>query len=73
VYSALSKGVHHEFFIPLSSAFDLTIIKLLIEKTIRNIATIGLFISVVDYTLNKLDIQTAILNYKEIQEMEVLK
>jgi hypothetical protein len=73
VYSALSKGVHHEFVIPLSSAFDLTIIKLLIEKTIRNIATIGLFISVVDHTLNKLDIQTAILTYKEIQEMEVLK
>lgn len=73
VYSELSKGVHHEFVIPLSSAFDLVTIKLLIKKTIRNIATIGLFISVIYHTLNKLDIQTAILTYKEIQEMEVLK
>jgi hypothetical protein len=72
-YSELSKGIHHEFVIPLSSTFDLATIKLLIEKTIRNIATLGLFISVVDHTLNKLDIQTAILTYKEIQEMAVLK
>ena len=73
VYTGLSKGVHHEFVIPLDSAYDLETVKLLIEKTIRNIATLGLFVSVINHTLNKLDIQTAILTYKEIQETEVLK
>lgn len=72
-YSEFSKGIHHEFVIPLSSTFDLVTIRLLIEKTIRNIATLGLFVSVVDHTLNKLDIHTAILTYKEIQYMGILK
>jgi hypothetical protein len=72
VYSGLSKGVHHEFIIPPDSTYDLETVKQLIEKTIRNIATLGLFISVIYHTLNKLDIQTAILTYKEIQEMEIL-
>jgi hypothetical protein len=71
VYSALSKGIHHEFIIPLSSTFDLETIRLLIEKTIRNVATLGLFISVVDHTFNKLDVSMAISIYKKIQEMGI--
>ena len=71
LYSELSKGIHHELVIPLSSAFDQETTQLLIQKTIRNIATLGLFVSVVSHALNKLDIQEAIAAYKEIQEMGV--
>jgi hypothetical protein len=71
LYSELSKGIHHELVIPLSSAFDQETTKLLIQKTVRNIATLGLFVSVVSHALNKLDIQEAIATYKEIQEMGV--
>jgi hypothetical protein len=71
LYSELSKGIHHELVIPLSSAFDPETTKLLIQKTVRNIATLGLFVSVVSHALNKLDIQEAIATYKEIQEMGV--
>ena len=71
LYSELSKGIHHELVIPLSSAFDKETTKRLIERTIRNIATLGLFVTVVSHTLNKLDIQIAIATYKEIQEMGV--
>ena len=58
--------------IPLSSALDRETTQQLIEKTVRNIATLGLFVSVVSHALNKLDIQVAIEAYKEIkQEMGV--
>ncbi len=72
LYSKLSKGIHHELVIPLSSAFDQETTRLLIQKTVRNIATLGLFVSVVSHTVNKLDIQEAIAAYKEIQEIGVL-
>ena len=71
LYSKLSKGIHHELVIPLSSALDRDTTQQLIEKTVRNIATLGLFVSVVSHALNKLDIQEAIATYKEIQEMGV--
>ncbi len=71
LYSEFSKGVHHELVIPLSSAFSRETIKQPIEKTIRNIATLGLFVSVINHTVNKLDIQLAITAYKEVQEMEL--
>jgi len=71
LYSQLSKGIHHELVIPLSSALDRDTTQQLIEKTVRNIATLGLFVSVVSHALNKLDIQEAIDAYKEIQEMGV--
>lgn len=71
LYSGLSKGIHHELVIPLSSALDRETTQQLIEKTVRNIATLGLFVSVVSHALNKLDIQVAIAAYKEIQEMGV--
>jgi hypothetical protein len=57
--------------IPLSSALDRDTTQQLIEKTVRNIATLGLFVSVVSHAVNKLDIQEAIDAYKEIQEMGV--
>ncbi|MCY7369171.1 MAG: hypothetical protein LH474_13585 [Chamaesiphon sp.] len=71
LYSEFSKGVHHELIIPLSSAFSKETIKQPIEKTVRNIATLGLFVSLINHTLNKLDIQSAITAYKEVQEMEL--
>jgi hypothetical protein len=71
LYSEFSKGVHHELVIPMSSAFSKETIKQPIEKTIRNIATLGLFVSLINHTLNKLDIQSAITAYKEVQEMEL--
>ena len=71
LYSQLSKGIHHELVIPLSSALDRETTQRLIEKTVRNIATLGLIVSVVSHALNKLDIQVAIEAYKEIQEMGV--
>ncbi|MCC3417149.1 MAG: hypothetical protein JGK24_04450 [Microcoleus sp. PH2017_29_MFU_D_A] len=71
LYSELSKGIHHELVIPLSSALDRDTTQQLIEKTVRNIATLGLFVSVVSHAVNKLDIQVAITAYKEIQEMGV--
>jgi hypothetical protein len=64
LYSELSKGIHHELVIPLSSALDRETTQRLIEKTVRNIATLGLFVSVVSHALNKLDIQVAIAAYK---------
>lgn len=69
LYSQLSKGIHHELVIPLSSALDRATTRQLIEKTVRNIATLGLIVSVVSHALNKLDIEVAIAAYKEIQEM----
>lgn len=71
LYSQLSKGIHHELVLPLSSALDRETTQRLIEKTVRNIATLGLIVSVVSHALNKLDIQVAIAAYKEIQEMGV--
>ena len=71
LYSEFSKGVHHELVIPLNSAFDLDTTKRLLEKTIRNIATLALIVSIVSYAVNKLDPQVAIAAYKEIQEMGV--
>lgn len=73
LYSGLSKGVHHELVIPLSSAFDRDTAKDLIWRTIYNVSTLGLIVSVVSYAVNKLDIETAVQAYKEIQEMEILK
>ncbi len=71
LYSELSKGIHHELVIPLISALDRETTQRLIEKTVRNIATLGLIVSVVSHALNKLDIQVAIAAYKEIQQMGV--
>jgi hypothetical protein len=71
LYSELSKGIHHELVIPLSSAFDRDTTKQLIEKTIRSIATLGLIVSVVSHSLNRLDTRVAIAAYKEIQDMGV--
>jgi hypothetical protein len=71
LYSELSKGIHHELVIPLSSSFDRETTKNLIWRSIYNISTLGLIISVVSHALNKLDIQTAIQTYKEIQELEI--
>jgi hypothetical protein len=71
LYSELSKGIHHELVIPLSSTFDPQTTQRLIEKTIRNIATLGLFVNVISHTFNKLDMPEAITTYKEIQEMGV--
>ncbi|MCX5964272.1 MAG: hypothetical protein NT070_14350 [Cyanobacteria bacterium] len=71
LYSELSKGIHHELVIPLSSTFDPQTTERLIEKTIRNIATLGLFVNVISHTFNKLDMPEAITTYKEIQEMGV--
>jgi hypothetical protein len=71
LYSEFSKGIHHELVIPLSSAFNMETIKQPIERTVRNIATLGLFVSVINNTRNKLDIQAAITAYKEVQEMEL--
>jgi len=69
-YSAFSKGIHHESVIPLSE--DIEIIQN-IKKAIRNVSTLGLFVCVISHTLNKLDIETAIATYREIQEMGVLQ
>jgi hypothetical protein len=41
------------------------------EKTVRNIATLGLFVNVVSHTFNKLNMSDAIAAYREIQEMGV--
>lgn len=71
LYSELSKGIHHELVIPLSSAFDIETAKQRIKESVRHIATLGLFVSVVSHALNKLDMQEAIAAYKEIQEMGV--
>jgi hypothetical protein len=71
LYSELSKGIHHELVIPLSSALDLATTSHLMEKTVRNIATLGLFVNVVSHTFNKLNISDAITAYREIQEMGV--
>ena len=71
LYSELSKGIHHELVIPLSSALDRETTQRLIEKTVRNIATLGLIVSVVSHALNKLDIPEAIAAYQKIQEMGV--
>jgi hypothetical protein len=71
LYSELSKGIHHELVIPLSSTFDQETTRELIKKTVRNIANFGLFVSVLSHTLNKLDVEEAIATYKEIQEMGV--
>jgi len=73
LYSELSKGIHHELVIPPSSAFDTETARQLIKKTIRNIATLGLFVCVISHTLNKLDIEPAIAAYREIQDMGVLQ
>jgi hypothetical protein len=71
LYSELSKGIHHETVIPLSSALDLATTRFLMEKTVCNIATLGLFVNVVSHTFNKLNMSDAITAYKEIQEMGV--
>ena len=71
LYSELSKGIHHELVIPLSSTFDLQTTQQMIEKTVHNIATLGLFVNVVSHTFNKLDMSDAIAAYREIQEMGV--
>jgi hypothetical protein len=41
------------------------------EKTVRNIATLGLFVNVVSHTFNKLNMSDVIDAYREIQEMGV--
>jgi hypothetical protein len=71
LYSELSKGIHHELVIPLSSALDLPTTRHLMEKTVRNISTLGLFVNVVSHTFNKLNMSDAIAAYREIQEMGV--
>lgn len=71
LYSELSKGIHHELVIPLSSTFDRETAKQRIKESVRHIATLGLFVSVVSHALNKLNIQEAIAVYREIQEMGV--
>jgi hypothetical protein len=71
LYSELSKGIHHELVIPLSSAFDPETAKQRIKKSVRHIATLGLFVSTVSHALNKLDTQEALAAYKTIQEIGV--
>jgi hypothetical protein len=71
LYSESSKGIHHELVVSLSSAFDRETTRRLIEKTVRNIANLGLIVSVVSHAVNKLDVDEAIAAYKEIQKMGV--
>ena len=69
-YSTFSKGIHHEFVIPLSENIDA---RQNMENAIRNVSNLGLFVCVISHTLNKLDIAEAIATYRAIQEMGVFQ
>jgi hypothetical protein len=56
--------------IPLSEDIE---IRQNMRNAIRNVSTLGLFVCVISHTLNKLDIETAIAAYREIQDMRVLQ
>lgn len=72
IYSSLSKGIHHELVIPLSSTFDLDTTRELIKDSIFNVSTLGLIVTVVSHATNRLDLSSAVSTYKEIQELEIL-
>jgi hypothetical protein len=72
-YSTLSKGIHHELVVPISSSFDKETTKELIKNVIFHISTLGLITSLMSHSINQLPPQQAFDAYKSIQEMEILK
>ncbi|WP_157814766.1 hypothetical protein [Janthinobacterium sp. 64] len=69
VYSELSKGIHHEFVIPITATFDESTIRELLRKVVFNISTLGLILSVVDYAANPIATANAAIAYNQIQKM----
>lgn len=71
VYSELSKGIHHEFVIPMTASFDESTVRELMRKVVFNVSTLGLVLSVVDYAANPLSVGNAAAAYNQIQKMRL--
>ena len=71
LYSELSKGIHHEFVIPMTASFDEVTVRELIRKVVFNVSTLGLILSSVDYAVNPLAVENAASAYNQVQQMGI--
>ena len=68
VYSACSKGVHHEFVIPLSAYYDAPQIVELLKEVVEICSILGLVINSAAHIPFCLTIDDALGRFEQIQE-----
>lgn len=71
LYSALSKGIHHELLVPIESMLDRDTVITKLNDTIFVIATLGLIVSRVPHVYARCNIETNFQLYKSVKDLEV--
>jgi len=71
LYSALSKGIHHEFVLPPGAAYDRSTIEDLILRSIHLTAELGLISHFVPHALCCLSSSSAMALFSQIEAVEV--
>lgn len=71
LFSSLSKGVHHEFLVPLDSLFDRDTVVNLINDTIFVVATLGLLVSQTPHAYKSAELNTVSEYYRNAKELEL--
>lgn len=72
LYSSLSKGIHHELVIPMTSSFDRSTVVELINDSVYNVASLGLITHAVKHSYNCAEIITMIECYNRLQSVEAM-
>ncbi len=71
LYSTLSKGIHHEWLIPLESVLDRDTVITRLNEALFVVATLGLIVSFVPHAYAREDIETNFELYKSAKDLEV--
>jgi hypothetical protein len=71
LYSVLSKGIHHEFVVPVTSVLDRDTVITSLNRAIFATTTLALIVSFVPYAYGCPNKNTSIQLYKEIEILEV--
>ena len=72
LYSALSKGVHHELLVPVESILDRDTVLTLLNDVFFVISTLGLIVSQVPHAYRKSSsIEESFMYYRKAKELEV--
>jgi hypothetical protein len=73
LYSALSKGVHHEFVMPPGALYDRTTVSDLTQRTVHVVADLAFVSHFIPHIHYRLDENDAIEAFKELEALEVMK
>ncbi len=73
LYSSLSKGIHHEFVLPPGALYDRATVVDLVQRTIHEVADIGLVSHFVAHACASLKHTDAVEIFNRIENLEVMK